>query len=455
VEKLGAQTQPEAVLSRMRAMGLRARLAPDGESALASLRLGPAPFETPAGPRRIEEVVFASVGADRIKCLRPRTLFQLPLIRVLDCRDSAALEARIRESWEKHRGELVRARQWLESIGVEVEVAEQGSLLRFAIEGEHPDARASLFDLKRVVLPSQGPLSGLKLDLAEDRSLALDRGLGSSVDLEIAISNRLEQLARLAARVAASKRSRALRANTGVDYKPAGKRSHCILLVGPRLADDRSCADSLRLRGYEVRTAHGAQQAFSVFASVSPELVLAEMDLGRSEGTEFVLGVRQLAGIEALPVVLVDDVRREARREAARRVGAAGYLALPIDVPKIARRLGRLVAEPRRRRFTRYNERLSVRIEGAAELGLATMLGRGGMFVLSDHDLPPDSLHRCEIRLPGSADPIRVETEVVYHDPSAAQSRPGIGMRFHSFESINEALLIGYLRGLHGLQPGV
>ena len=63
-------------------------------------------FETLDQPLRIDEVVFSTVGQDRIKCLRPRPLFALPLLRIASCRDAVAIEARLRLAWHQHLNDL-------------------------------------------------------------------------------------------------------------------------------------------------------------------------------------------------------------------------------------------------------------------------------------------------------------------------------------------------------------
>ena len=74
-------------------------------------------FETLAGVLRADHVVFATVGANRIKCLAPRELFFLPLIPVADCGDAAALEARIRTTLARRLEQLQQAEQWLGAEG--------------------------------------------------------------------------------------------------------------------------------------------------------------------------------------------------------------------------------------------------------------------------------------------------------------------------------------------------
>jgi len=444
------------VLRRLEAMGVRARLMKGGRCVLASLRLGAEPFPTPGGRVRIGNVVFATVGADRIKCLRPRALFQLPMLRILDCRDATAIEARIRLAWQTHVERLDQTRRWLERLGAEATAAEEQSLWVLPLAGERPGVQVSLVEPRRVILPGAGPLSGVALSRAEDRVLAVDAALDSGADLELAIANRIDELRRMEHRLTETRRRAALRsAQPAAPARPAPGRSHrpLLFLVGPRMAEDRACAESLRLRGYRVEVARSQQAALALLDDLSPELVLVDARLGRSEGIEMIPALRSVPGVEEIPLVLVDDHRRAARREAARRAGAAGYLVRPVDVARIARRLERMIGEPRRRRYTRYRHKLPVRLEGSDAPSLATAVGRGGMFLATDEDLPTRSVHRCEVTLPELGRAVRAEGEVLYRAVASGDGRRGLGVRFQRFAEGNEALLIRYLRSLDGSAP--
>lgn len=418
------------------------------------MRLQPVPFETLTGSMRIDQVIFSSVGRHRIKCLRPHALFQLPLIRIHDCRDTTALEARIRLAWNRHVSRLASGRTWLDGLGAKAETTEGGTALAFPIEGENRAARVRVLEPRRVAIPSLGPLTGIALQRPEDRTLSIDRSVRSSVELEIAVSTRLDELLRLDRRLTDERRRMALTepAKDETDAPPA-RRKIRVLLVGPRMMRDQSCIASLELRGYTVDTAATEQEALTVFDRCSPELVLVDSHLGRSDGTSLVLALRQVTGVEEMPVVIVDDARRETSREAARRVGAAGYLVHPIEIPRIAAQLERMILEPRRRRYTRYGRRLPVELgEGSAPC-TTTSLGRGGMFVATEAPLAERTVQTCRIRLPEIDSAIRCDAEVLYRRSGAGRSVGGYGVRFHTFADTDENRLIEYLRAIDQSTP--
>ncbi len=443
----------ETVTRRLTAMGIEVEPLPGGRCVIARMRLQRTRFDTTSQPIRIEEVTFASVGNDRAKCVRPRALFQLPILRIHDCRDATAIEARIHLAWQRHVAQIDDVERWLRAIGARCRTEEDRSIVAFPIAGEADDVRARMIDGYRVILPSRGPLSGIAIRRADDRVLNIDRRIDSGVDLEIQVSNRLEELARLDSRLAQQNRLEALHDEPLAEPQPAGERRPTVLVVGPNATRERACIESLRLRGYVVETASGEREAIHTFDRCSPELVLADVSLGRSEGIDLIQSLRQVPGIEEVPVILVDSHKRDDRREAARRMGAAGYLVYPIDIARIAERLSKIVTSPRRRRFTRYPWRLPVRIQGRADPLLTDSIGRGGMFLSTEDELPEHSLRDCQLALPEIGANVRVEAEILYRANIGRQARPGVGLRFNAFPDANEPVLIEYLRNLHPETP--
>jgi two-component system chemotaxis response regulator CheY len=439
----------ETLQDRLEAMGVDVAQMPGGRCLLARMRLQRSRFETTGDPLQIDEVVFATVGPNGAKCLKPRALFQLPILRIRECRDATALEACIHVAWQRHLAQLTRTEKWLGEIGMSVQRDEDRCLLAFSLGGEDPEARARMLDPSRVILPGRGPLSGIALQRAEDRSLAIDPQIQTSSELEIHISNRLAELARLNVRL--SQQERIGRSDDEACGEPQAhkERSPVVLLVGPKLNHESGCMESLRLHGYNVTSAAGEREAITRFDRCSPELVFTDVLLGRSEGIDLIHSVRRVPGIEEVPVIVIDTRKREDRRETARRMGAAGYLVYPIDVPRIAEHLSQLVSEPRRRRFTRYAQRVAVKIEGTRESLFTTAIGRGGMFLATEAELPTHEIRTCELALPDLDTRVRVEAEILYRSAAGQNARAGVGVCFRTFQDSSERAFIEYLRSLH------
>jgi two-component system chemotaxis response regulator CheY len=425
-------------------MGLEATPLPGGRCLVVDLPFGPEPLETLGEPRSLRAVRFATVGADRIKCLAPRPLFYLPLIRISDCRSGAALEARIRGAWRQRLDRLRRTHAWLEKLGVPCELPRSTPQWVFRLGLDEHEARAAAIEPHRVIVPSVGPLSGVPLERAEDRVFHPDPGCAEAVDLELAVTSRLEELARCAERVREQRqRHREHEAPRSLEVL---KRAPPVVLVGPTLCADRALHDLLYLRGFDVTTARSIDEALTRFGERSFELVLTDARLDRADGIELIPTLRAVAGIEEVPVVLVDDRRREARRLAARCAGASGYVARPLDVSRLSVGLTRLIEAPPRRRFTRYRRALSVSWPGRQAEGVTQNVGRGGMRLQAWGGLPPDEVARYRIHLPEMGTVLQVEAEVVARP--GEPGRPGASVHFRSFSNGSEPTWIEFLKNL-------
>jgi two-component system chemotaxis response regulator CheY len=432
------------VLCRLERLGIEAELLPGRRSIIATLPLRSAPFTTLEGPRYFDQVRFATVGPSQIKCLEPLPFFFLPLVDIAGCTDAAQIEQEIRASWSARTESLRKTRESLLRLGVEAESEQGGALLAFGIGLEDASARARCSQPGQIMLPARGPLAGMAMRSREDRLFALDPTHDSAVDLEIAITSHLEQLARSEGRLADRRRLALAEERNRPKPQVEGRRNR-VLLVGPHLARDPCFAEGLRLRGYEVTRARTATEALAAFDGRSFEVVFSDTHLGRCEGIELIPAVHSLTGIQRLPIVLVDDRMRPRRREASRRMGAAGYLVHPVEVSRIAPGLARVLDAPKSRRFERYSRRLAVFWGGHRDGGFTTELGRMGMFVCTDRTSPTRTLERCELTLPEIGETLRLEVEALYRIPVAPSGSPGIGLRFHSFPDDNESTLINYL----------
>lgn len=435
----------DVLLRRLSALGLAVRAFPDGRGVAVTLPLGPERFELPdGGSACFERVGFATVGGDRIKCVRPLPFFHLPLIRVGGCATAAEFEARIRAAWRARILDLVRARNWLEKLGLAASTeTDDVPVLRIPVGLDDADASARAFEPGRLILPGRGPLSGVRLLRAEDRVFRPPPSLASGLDVELAVSTRLEELARLDARLA---REHPTSSDTTGCQAQSPEGSPRILLVGPLLCGDRALHESLRLRGYFPLVARSERDALRTLEWASPDLVLAETELGRFEGIELIPELRMAPGVEEIPVVLVDAQARPDRREAARRAGAAGYLVRPVAVERIAAGIESLVRSPRRRRFRRYVRQLTTQAAGSPRPERVADIGRGGMLVWTERPVEPGNVDRWAVALPEIGVALGVTAEVRHTRTVPGSARRGLGLRFRAFEEGAEALLIRYLR---------
>jgi two-component system chemotaxis response regulator CheY len=441
--------------ARFQRMGLAARAMPGGRSLLVSLPLGPAPFESVGGPLAIERIVFSTVGANQIKCLRPRPVFGLPLLDIRHCATSSDIEARIRQAWRERTQELRETGRHLQQLGIDVRSVEGGSVLAIPLPGEAPEARVLMHRLGEAILPSTGPLGGLTLHALDDRVLEVSDSLNSGADLECLIGVRIQMLLRRDDRVKekGSEPGRPAKRITIPQHSSAASqnsdvRRSKVLLVGTKLIEDAALRAELKRHGYLAVTARSETEALTRLAGMTPDLVLSQYGLGRSDGASLVQATRCLAGIERIPIVLLDDTHHASRRDAARTVGAAGYLVRPREIERFVAQLRPVIDAPGDRRFTRYPQRLAARLAGFGEDCLATEVGRGGIFVATQQKAALHSALDCEIKLPELGRALHFDGEVLYAIESRGNQHRGLGLRFRNISTDDEVALIEYLTWL-------
>jgi CheY-like chemotaxis protein len=181
---------------------------------------------------------------------------------------------------------------------------------------------------------------------------------------------------------------------------------------------------------------------------MTPDLVISQYALGRSDGATLVQATRALPGIEHIPVVLLDESHHASRRDAARIVGAAGYMTDPTDANRFVTRLRSVIESPGNRRFTRYSQRLVAHIEGMEIRCLATEVGRGGIFIATDEEIEQNAEMHCEVTLPELGRALRFGGEVLYRNESQGSQPKGFGVRFSEISPEDESSLIEYLTWL-------
>jgi DNA-binding response OmpR family regulator len=343
----------------------------------------------------------------------------------------------------------------LQRLGIEVGAIEGGSVLAFPVPGEAPNTRVLMQRIGEAILPSSGPLSGISLESPSDRVLEVGEGLDSGTDLDCLVGVRIEELKQRAQTLQSQTRERRRKHASAVSVPegpvPTNTGNHHrakVLLVGSRILEDAALRKELTRHGFLAATACSETEALIRLAGMTPDLVISQYGLGRSDGATLVQATRALPGIERIPIVLLDETHHSSRRDAARAVGAAGYMIDPIDRNRFVTRLRAVVQSPGNRRFTRYSQRLVARIEDSEIRCLATEVGRGGIFIATDEEVEENAEMNCEVSLPELGRALQFGGEVLYRNESQGNQPKGFGVRFCEISSEDETSLIEYLAWL-------
>jgi len=104
-----------------------------------------------------------------------------------------------------------------------------------------------------------------------------------------------------------------------------------ILVVEDNAVNRRLVGFLLRSRGYEVREATSAREAFELVAGERVDLVLMDVQLPELDGLEATRRLKADAATRDIPVVAVTSYAMKGDREKALAAGCCGYITKPID----------------------------------------------------------------------------------------------------------------------------
>ena len=116
-----------------------------------------------------------------------------------------------------------------------------------------------------------------------------------------------------------------------------------ILVVEDNPLNLKLIRDVLMFRGFDVITARSGEEGVAVASSVSPDLVLMDLQLPGIDGHEALQRIHADPRCRDVPVVAVTAFAMKDDIERARVAGFAGYIAKPISVRALPEQLARFL----------------------------------------------------------------------------------------------------------------
>ncbi len=101
----------------------------------------------------------------------------------------------------------------------------------------------------------------------------------------------------------------------------------------------------LEAEGYTVVEAEDAPSGLEAAQSVSPDLILLDINLPEMDGYEFTARLRQTPGLKEIPIVALTANVMKGDRERTLAAGCDGYIQKPIDVDELPRQIARFLHE--------------------------------------------------------------------------------------------------------------
>ena len=100
---------------------------------------------------------------------------------------------------------------------------------------------------------------------------------------------------------------------------------------------------SLEMHGFKVETASDGVQALDRLNSMSPDLIITDMNMPRMGGTELIQALRAMAKFRFTPILTLTTESESGKRDEAKRLGATGWLVKPVPANDLVRIIKQVV----------------------------------------------------------------------------------------------------------------
>ncbi len=94
-----------------------------------------------------------------------------------------------------------------------------------------------------------------------------------------------------------------------------------------------------RMGGFRVHVASCGREAIELAAQMAPDVVLLDVSMPDTDGTETLRALRSIPATARIPVVFFTAASSDAETERLLALGAVGVIAKPFDVVDLPRRL--------------------------------------------------------------------------------------------------------------------
>jgi two-component system KDP operon response regulator KdpE len=109
-----------------------------------------------------------------------------------------------------------------------------------------------------------------------------------------------------------------------------------ILIVDDERQITRVLRTSLQSNGYEVSVANNGLEAYDLFRSVNPDLIITDLAMPEMDGLELTRAVRRHA---ETPIIVLSVREQETMKVAALDEGADDYITKPFSMPELLARV--------------------------------------------------------------------------------------------------------------------
>ena len=204
------------------------------------------------------------------------------------------------------------------------------------------------------------------------------------------------------------------------------------ILIADDAAMFRELGSLFLARSGRVITANNGYEGLMLARRDHPNVVVADLEMPCMSGDELCRRIKADPGLARIPVILVTPGGDAEDRARAVRAGADDVIAKPISRMTLIQAVNRLLRDQPPRALARVALEAEVQIvHGQQERrGTARNLSRGGIFVESEHAVPPATEVGLEFRLPHTECPLAPTAQVIWHRQRAGGLSQGMGLQF-------------------------
>lgn len=119
-----------------------------------------------------------------------------------------------------------------------------------------------------------------------------------------------------------------------------------VLVVDDSATMRQLVAETLRAAGWPVVVAANGKEALLTADRHTIVLVVTDWNMPEMNGLELVRSLRERAGFDAVPILVLTTESDVASKHAARAAGATGWLNKPLDAPTLTEIAAGLIGPP-------------------------------------------------------------------------------------------------------------
>jgi uncharacterized protein (TIGR02266 family) len=197
-----------------------------------------------------------------------------------------------------------------------------------------------------------------------------------------------------------------------------------------------------------VLTACDGDEAWDVMHAERPDVVVTDLGMPGMPGDELCRRVKADPDLRRTPVVIVTGRGAGEEHERAVRAGADNIVEKPINRVTLIQAVNqflRLAVRGLVRVALETDVRIAAPAVGFDVWARSRNVSRGGMFVESERDLPPDSEVQLEFALPESHAALAPTAKVVWRRPVPEAGFAGLGLQFLKLDGESARLLDEYV----------